>query len=110
VTFRDLQDLANETIFDAAQFGESVTYTPPTPPGGAPVVIQAVFGQVELVALDDVSTIAPVLDVRVADLSAGPLTGATVVVRSVSYKVTNVQGPDDSGVARLLLMLSSVPS
>lgn len=76
------------------------------------MVIVGVFGQAEFLASvgdSQMSTIAPVLDVRVGDVNGGALTGATVLIRSVSYSVVNVLGPDDSDVARLVLMLAASP-
>lgn len=114
MSFRDLTALANATELDPyAGLGEAATYTPPSPPGGGPVSVLGVFGQAELV--EDlggavVSTFAPALEIRAADISGGPLVGATVSVRGVSYEVINVRGPDEDDWVRLVLLLTSEPS
>ena len=109
MAWADVKSLPADAGF--ATFNESVTYTPPTPPGGAPLVVQGIFGQSEVLALDGtVSTIAPSVDLRAADISGGPLTGATVAIAGVSYEVFDVRGPDHVGVCTLLLVLSSIPS
>ena len=105
MAFRDLQDLANASLFSAPGFGETVVYTPA---GGSPVEIQGVYFKRELEVDLGESTVSSVehrVDVRVADISGGPRRGATATVRTVVYDVRDVQGPDDSGVSKLMLEL-----
>ncbi len=97
----DRLERLNESVL--RHHAETIAYTPA---GGAPVEIQGVYFKREReVALGEsaVSSVEHRVDVRVADISGGPRRGATVEVRGVVYDVTDVQGPDDSGVAQLML-------
>ena len=96
---------------DACQrhHGETVTYTPAA---GSPVEVQGIYVKRPLeVDLGDgaVSTVEHRVDVRAADISGGPKRGATVEVRGIAYRVERVDGPDDSGVCVLQLLMASSP-
>ena len=88
-----------------ATWGQPATYTPAST--GTPVGITAVFDSafvaVETGGEVPVSTVAPVLLVRLADLPADPEQGDAVTVGGGDYEVADVQ-PDSSGTVRLRLM------
>jgi hypothetical protein len=99
--WEDLADLANVAVRDA--FGEEVVYTPV---GGSPVALTAPFDAahevLEVGGEVPVSTVRPVLDVRLADLPAAPQKKDEVRVRGVDYVVDIVQ-PGGHGTAKLVL-------
>lgn len=101
MAWSDLVDLLVDRAFSV--FKETAVYTPPS---GSPIAVEGIFRQEELVtSLGDaaVSTVRNVLDVRRDDIPNGPIKRATVSVRSQSYSVSSVEGPDDAGVCRLVL-------
>jgi hypothetical protein len=90
-----------------AVFGESVTYTPT---GGQAVTLTGIFDAayqvVEFQEGAPVSTVMPVLGVRLSDFAAAPLQGDAVVIRGASYAVKDVE-PDGKGGAKLKLQLAA---
>lgn len=99
-------DLVGRVVARAfATFNETISYTPPG--GGVAIEIQGIYRQEPIeVALGDGSILSStrhVLDLRRDDVSGGPKQNAAVTVRSVSYTVASVDGPDDAGVCKLLL-------
>lgn len=89
------------------RLGESVTYTPA---GESPVVIDAPFDEafelVEMSAGVPISSVAPMLFVRLADLPVAPSKGDQVVARSVTYDVIDVQPDGQAGAECILHQVS----
>lgn len=84
-------------------FGETVVYTPQLK---APREIRAIFNA-EFQGVDPnigvgIGSVAPVIDVRLADISETPSPGDRVCIRGDHYRVVEMQ-PDGQGAARLLL-------
>ena len=90
---------------EKAVFGEPCVYTPAST--GVPESITAVLSRATEVTEDapDVSgrTLAPVLHVRVADLTVSPARGDAVTVDGIAYEVT-YSTLDGDGGARLNLL------
>lgn len=85
-------------------FGETVTYTPISGAGSFPLVapFDQAFAVVELQAGVPVTSVRPVLDVRLADLPALPEQGDTYTRASgAEYEVVEVQ-PGGNGTAKLI--------
>lgn len=105
MTWADLAALAQDAT--RSVFAESATYTPLV---GAPVAIVGEFDaaavQIDLAGGVAVQSVGPRLSVRLTDLPGDAAeVGAEVVVRSVTYAVTEIE-PDGHGMA--LLRLSRV--
>lgn len=87
-------------------FGEAVTYTPG---GGSPVALRApldeAYAVVELQAGVPVTSLRPVLDVRLADLAALPLQGDQFTRAKTGhvYEVAEVQ-IEGNGTAKLICL------
>jgi hypothetical protein len=84
-----------------AAFGESVTYTPQ---GSSAETITGIFNlRTELADLGSgVLSYQPTLGVKLSDLSVAPRVGDTVSVRSVSYKVRDIDEDGEGGATILL--------
>lgn len=84
-------------------FGEDATYTPQ---GQGGVAISGAFDaqhqEVDVQTGVPVSTVGPVLGVRLADLPQAPAQGDQVTVRGVGYVVADIE-PDGHGGALLRL-------
>jgi hypothetical protein len=97
----DLAAMAGVAARDA--FGTAVLYRPE---GGDPVTITAIFhaehGEAGLAGGVPVTTIAPVLDVWLADLAAEPEEGDTLTVAGGDYRVVDIRA-DGIGGAKLIL-------
>lgn len=91
------QDLA-DGVLEACKgtFGETVSYTPA---GGSAESITGIFNAKTQVVEDGLPVILdqPNLGVVLADLSSAPRVGDTVVVRGVSYRVSNVENDGEGG-------------
>jgi len=111
VSFRDLQDLANDQLFSTTHFGETVTYTP-AGVGQAPVAVVGIPRQDPVLTDGDIPISSTVqrIDLRAADISAGgPKKGAFVLWRGVTYLIESVDGPDDAGVCSCTLLRTTNP-
>jgi len=99
-----LADLANVAARDT--FGQSVSYTPAAT--GIAESITAPFDAAhEVMSLDaeqPISSTAPVIDVRLADLSVAPAQGDLCTVGGTDYEVTDVQPGQVGGTAHLMLV------
>lgn len=86
----ELQDRVDRAA--RTHLGEPITYTAP---GGSPEVIRGVFDDAaEFAEVTNgviVSSYAPVLGVRIADLAAPPVEAAAVVARGTNYIVLVVR-------------------
>ncbi len=109
MSFRELQDLANATLFSSVAFGEVIAYTPAG--SATPVDVYAAAAEEEVLTDGDVpiSSTRVVLRLRSVDIVGGPQARASIVWRGVSYRVERVDGPDDSGVCSLRLMRAASP-
>ena len=96
-------------------FGESVTYTPDS---GTPLPLTGVFDEAyqDITLLGDgtgMTTVSPVLGVRLADFPSGviPRKADTVAIPSVNtiYTIKDVR-PDGHGWAKLMLNIKSAMS
>jgi hypothetical protein len=86
-----------------ATFGQDVTYTPAV---GSPVTIQGIFDHayqdVQLQHGPGVSSVRPVLGIRLADLAARPAKGDTATIGATIYRVIDIE-EDGQGGATLRL-------
>lgn len=88
-----------------AKFGEAVVYTPPNESSQS---ITGIFDERhELVDVNDVplNVLRTAVDVIVADLADPPVRDAEILVRGLTYKVIEIEGPEE-GVATLVLELA----
>lgn len=103
----DVADLCNRAVRNT--FGETVTYTPAS---GAPAFqlvapFDAAFAVVEIQAGVPVTSVRPVLDVRLADLPAAPEQGDTYTRASGAvFEVAEVQ-LGGHGTAKLISLAVS---
>lgn len=80
-------------------FGTSSTYTYLS--SGLTYTIKGVFDNA-YVEINGVSTRKPIFKIRLADLTATPVEGDTILISSVSYKIMDSQ-PDGVGTSILIL-------
>lgn len=99
VNFGPVQKACRDT------FGETVSFTPA---GGSAVSITAIFNLRSEVVEDGLAVIVhrPSIGIKTADLAASPRVGDAVTVRSVSYKIANVED-DGEGMHICLLHRTS---
>jgi hypothetical protein len=96
MSFRSLEDAVigiTNTIF-----GTPATYTPIS---GDPVEINGVFDNAYIES-QGVSSLKPVLRIRLSDLAASPAKGDQVTVSSTTYRVLSSEN-DSYGAALLIL-------
>jgi hypothetical protein len=98
VSFSDLTDRAMKAC--RTTFGESVSYTPA---GGSVSTIQGIFSAESVVVEGGLPVISkdPTLGIRKADLGDDfePSQGDAVVIRTVSYVVTDFRDDGQGGVS-----------
>ncbi len=88
-----------------AKFGEPVVYTAPSASAES---ITGIFREEhELADVGDVpiNTLRAAVHVIVADLAAPPVRNAEVLIRAKTYRVVEIEGPNDKGVVVLVLEL-----
>lgn len=84
-------------------FGESVVYTPQLrSPREIRAIFNAAFQEVDPQIGVGIGSVAPVIDVRLADLGETPSPGDRVCIRGDHYRVVETQ-PDGQGATRLIL-------
>jgi hypothetical protein len=84
--FSDIADTVIGACNDV--FGQDVTYNHS---GGASETITAVFDNAFVETLTGVTSLKPVLRIRLSDLSSAPAKGDTVTISSTTYRVLESQ-------------------
>lgn len=100
------QDLADQTLIATQDlFGEAATYTRAAD-GAVSALTRVIFDEDATVVSQElgvpVRSGQPGIAVRLADLSAEPARGDTVVVRSESFRVVDILGDGQGGAVLLL--------
>lgn len=106
--FRELvgltQDACERTFGEAITWRTSAGVDVTTTPAGELLlgVFRDQFTPVEVGMEVEISTVAPQLDVKLADLPEAPQRHGVVIVRGATYRIVEEQ-PDGEGMTKLLL-------